>query len=408
VSSPSGDIVDFPSRNSYLSTLRFSIVQTDGGARAGVLGTDRGEIRTPVFMPVGTQGTVKAVEQRELETIGARIILGNAYHLYLRPGTALIEKAGGLHRFIGWPNPILTDSGGYQVFSLTALRRIDEEGVTFRSHIDGSEHLFSPEGVIDIERSLGSDIMMVLDECAPFPCDEAYARRSSDMTTRWAARSRRRKEQTSPMYGAQQSLFAVVQGSTYPAIREESARALSGMDFDGYAIGGLSVGEPEETMYRMTGLCSAILPSDRPRYLMGVGTPQNIIEAIARGVDMFDCVLPTRNGRNAVLFTRNGKLNMRNAIHAEDFRPVDPECGCYGCRNFTRAYLRHLFKAGEVLALQLASMHNLTFYLWLLEQARGAILDRSFGAWKDAMLATLSADAVEAGERTTDTERRKQ
>ena len=371
--------------------MKFSIAQTDGNARAGVLVTGRGEIATPVFMPVGTQGSVKAVEQRELEEIGAQVILGNAYHLYLRPGTAAIENAGGLHRFIGWRKPILTDSGGYQVFSLSALRRIDEDGVRFRSHIDGSDHQFTPEGVIDIERSLGSDIMMVLDECAPFPCDEAYARRSNDLTIRWAGRARNRMAQTSPKYGADQVLFGIVQGSTYGGIREESALALSGMEFDGYAIGGLSVGEPEETMYRMTGVCTAVLPAGRPRYLMGVGTPKNMLEAVARGVDMFDCVLPTRNGRNAVLFTRNGKLNMRNAAHTGDFSPVDPECGCYGCRNFSRAYLRHLFKAGEILALQLASVHNLTFYVWLLAQAREEILKGTFAPWKDAMVARLSA-----------------
>ena len=378
--------------------MKFSIVQTDGNARAGVIGTGRGEIPTPVFMPVGTQGSVKAVEQRELGEIGAAVILGNAYHLYLRPGTSLIEQAGGLHRFIGWPKPILTDSGGYQVFSLSALRRIDEEGVRFRSHIDGSDHLFTPEGVIDIERSLGSDIMMVLDECAPFPCDEEYARQSNAMTLRWALRCRERKEQTSPKFGFDQFLFGIVQGSTYGRIREESARGLAGMDFDGYAIGGLSVGEPEETMYSMTEVCTGILPADRPRYLMGVGTPGNMLEAVARGVDMFDCVLPTRNGRNAVLFTRNGKLNMRNAVHASDFGPVDPECTCYGCRNFTRAYLRHLFKSGEILALQLASMHNLTFYLWLLSQAREAILARNFDAWKDAALAALSAGTADTNQ----------
>ncbi|HTY59496.1 MAG TPA: tRNA guanosine(34) transglycosylase Tgt [Bacteroidota bacterium] len=375
--------------------MKFSIAQTDGLARAGLITTGRGEIPTPVFMPVGTQGTVKAVEQRELLEIGARIILGNAYHLYLRPGTELIEKAGGLHALIGWPRPVLTDSGGYQVFSLASLRRITEEGVRFRSHIDGSEHLFTPESVIDIERSLGSDIMMVLDECAPFPCEEEYARQSNAMTIRWALRARERKEQTRPLYGTDQFLFGIVQGGTYGSVREESARALSAMDFDGYAIGGLSVGEPEETMYSMTGLCSAILPQEKPRYLMGVGTPANILEAIARGVDMFDCVLPTRNGRNAVLFTRNGKLNMRNSVHVSDFSPVDPECTCYGCRNFSRAYIRHLFKSGEILALQIASMHNLTFYHWLLSSAREAILGRNFAAWKEAMLSTLSAQAAD-------------
>ncbi len=371
--------------------MKFTIAQTDGSARAGVIVTDRGEIPTPVFMPVGTQGSVKAVEQRELGEIGARIILGNAYHLYLRPGTELIGRAGGLHRFISWEKPILTDSGGYQVFSLAPLRRIAEEGVRFRSHIDGSEHLFTPEGVMDIERSLGSDVMMVLDECAPFPCDEDYARKSNAMTIRWAARCRERVEQTAPLYGKEQFLFGIVQGGTYEGIREDSARSLAAMDFDGYAIGGLSVGEPEETMYRMAGVCTAVLPAERPRYLMGVGTPRNIIEAIARGVDMFDCVLPTRNGRNAVLFTWNGKLNMRNAVHARDFSPVEAGCPCYGCRNFTRAYLRHLFKSGEILALQIASMHNLTFYHRLVAAAREAILRREFDAWKEETLTTLSA-----------------
>ena len=373
----------------------FDILARSGAARRARISTAHGPVETPVFMPVGTQGSVKAVEQRELGEIGAPVILGNAYHLYLRPGTALIEKAGGLHRFIGWPKPILTDSGGYQVFSLTGLRRIDEEGVRFKSHIDGSEHAFTPEGVIDIERSLGSDFMMVLDECAPFPCDEAYARESNEMTLRWAARCRERKERTAPKYGADQFLFGIVQGGTYGAIRERSARALAGMDFDGYAIGGLSVGEPEETMYGMTSVCTEILPADRPRYLMGVGTPANMIEAIARGVDMFDCVLPTRNGRNAVLFTRNGRLNMRNAAHAADFNPVDPSCTCYGCRNFTRAYLRHLFKAGEILALQIASLHNLTFYTRLLAEARQAILDRNFAPWKESTLNTLSAGGAD-------------
>ena len=346
-------------------------------------------------MPVGTQGTVKAVEQRELRELGARIILGNTYHLYLRPGTALIEAAGGLHRFMNWDRPILTDSGGYQVFSLSDLRRIGEEGVEFKSHIDGSPHVFTPERVVDIERSLGSDIMMVLDECAPYPCDEEYAARSSELTLRWAARCRERMEATRPLYGAPQSLFGIVQGSVFPALRERSARALVAMDFDGYAIGGLSVGEPEAAMEELTGLCTAVLPADRPRYLMGVGTPRNLLQAIARGVDMFDCVLPTRNGRNAVLFTRRGKLNMRNAAHTSDFRPVDEECACYGCRTFSRAYLRHLFKAGEILALQIASMHNLTFYLWLVGEARTAIAEHRFAPWKALMLEQLAAPAAD-------------
>lgn len=346
-------------------------------------------------MPVGTQGAVKAVEPRELEEIGARIILGNTYHLYLRPGTDLIEKAGGLHVFMNWTRPILTDSGGYQVFSLTDLRGIAEEGVTFKSHIDGSTHQFTPERVIDIERSLGSDFMMVLDECAPYPCDEQYAEASSRMTLRWAERCQERAAATRPLYGVEQSLFGIVQGSVFPKIREHSAQALVAMDFDGYAIGGLSVGEPAEMMYRMTELCTAILPAEKPRYLMGVGTPENILDSIARGIDMFDCVMPTRNGRNAVLFTRTGKINMRNAAHADDFSPVDPECTCYGCRNFTRAYIRHLFKAGEIMALQLASMHNLTFYLWLVRSAREAILDGRFAEWQPAMIRQLSHDVTD-------------
>jgi len=348
-----------------------------------------------MFMPVGTQGAVKAVEPRELEEIGAQIILGNTYHLYLRPGTEITEKAGGLHSFIGWNRPILTDSGGYQVFSLTALRGISEEGVEFRSHIDGSVHLFTPERVVNYQRSLGSDIMMVLDECTPYPCDEKYAFESHEMTLRWAERGKNRMEKTRPLYGRHQMLFGIVQGSTYPRIREQSARALVGIDFDGYAIGGLSVGEPEEVMCSITELCTDILPVHKPRYLMGVGTPENIIESIDRGVDMFDCVLPTRNGRNATLFTRDGKLNMKNATHASDFSPVDPECECYTCRNFTRSYLRHLFKAGEIMALQLASLHNLSFYVWLTREARNAILDDRFAQWKMEQLRRLTAEIAE-------------
>jgi queuine tRNA-ribosyltransferase len=340
-------------------------------------------------MPVGTQGSVKAIEQRELDELGARIILGNTYHLYLRPGTALLEKAGGLHGFMSWRKPILTDSGGYQVFSLSDLRHIGEEGVEFQSHIDGSRHVFTPERVIDIERSLGSDIMMVLDECTPYPADETYVRTSHELTLRWAARCKEQLERTRPLYGSSQQLFGIVQGGVYPHLREASARGLVSMDFDGYAIGGLSVGEPEEVMEAMTAVCTALLPADKPRYLMGVGTPRNILQAIELGVDMFDCVLPTRNGRNAVLFTSAGKLNMRNAAHTEDLLPPDAECGCYCCRNFSRAYLRHLFKAGEILALQLATIHNLTFYLRLVTDARQAIMERRFAAWKSSTLARI-------------------
>ena len=329
---------------------------------------------------------MKAIEPRELLELGACIILGNTYHLYLRPGTGLIERAGGLHRFAHWDSPILTDSGGYQVFSLSDLRGIHNDGVEFKSHLDGSLHNFTPEIVIDIQRALGSDIMMVLDECAPYPCAADYAQASNEMTLRWAERSKERFEATCPAYGVEQALFGIVQGSIFPALRERSARRLVEIGFDGYAIGGLSVGEPTEQMYAMVDVCAAILPQERPRYLMGVGTPENILESIERGVDMFDCVLPTRNARNAVVFTAHGRLNLRNAEHAADFSPIDPDCPCYGCRNFTRAYLRHLFKAGEILALQLATMHNLTFYLWLVRAARQAILEDRFAAWKSELL----------------------
>ena len=375
--------------------MKFSLVHTDGNARAGVITTGHGEIRTPIFMPVGTQGAVKAVEPRELEELGARIILGNTYHLYLRPGSALIEKAGGLHRFSNWPHPILTDSGGYQVFSLSDLRGIREEGVQFKSYLDGSVHFFTPESVIEIQRSLGADIMMVLDECTPYPCEERYAALSNDMTVRWARRCKSKFEQTSPLYGMDQSLFAIVQGSTFPDIREASAKALADMDFEGYAIGGLSVGEPADEMYAMTALTSPLLPAGKPRYLMGVGTPENILESIERGIDMFDCVLPTRNGRNALLFTSKGRLNIRNAVYASDFSPPDQGCACYTCRNFTRAYLRHLFKAREIMALQLASIHNLSFYLRLVRAAREAILSDTYALWKLSMLKELAAEVAD-------------
>jgi len=377
--------------------LRFTLQHTDGAARAGLLQTDRGSVETPVFMPVGTQGSVKAIEPRELREVGAQIILGNTYHLYLRPGVELIEKTGGLHGFVGWNGPMLTDSGGYQVFSLSDLRGIDPDGVHFKSHHDGSVHRFTPESVVDIQRSLGSDIMMVLDECPPYPCDEEYAERSNQLTLKWAARCLDRFSATTAKYGAGQSLFAIVQGSVYGRIRETSARALVSLDFDGYAIGGLSVGEPVSDMYAMTELCAALLPAQKPRYLMGVGTPQNLLESIGRGIDMFDCVLPTRNGRNAMVFTRRGRLNLRNAKFTDDLAPVDPECGCYACRNFSRAYLRHLFKAREILGLQLATIHNLSFYLWLMNAARDAILGDRFGAWKESALRDLaSEDQAEA------------
>lgn len=370
----------------------FTLQHTDQTARAGLLHTDRGDVQTPVFMPVGTQGSVKAMEPRELREVGARIILGNTYHLYLRPGVELIRRAGGLHGFNGWAGPILTDSGGYQVFSLSDLRGIDPEGVSFKSHHDGSVHRFTPESVVEIQRSLGSDIMMVLDECPPYPCDQEYAERSNALTVKWAARCRERFDATAPLYGARQSLFAIVQGSVYPAIRERSARSLVGLGFDGYAIGGLSVGEPAREMYAMTELCTGLLPPEKPRYLMGVGTPENLIESIDRGIDMFDCVLPTRNGRNAMVFTRQGRLNLRNARFTEDLAPLDSGCHCYTCSHFSRAYLRHLFKAREILGLQLVTIHNLSFYLWLMGAAREAILEGRYRSWKETVLQELASE----------------
>ncbi|MBM4161513.1 MAG: tRNA guanosine(34) transglycosylase Tgt, partial [Ignavibacteria bacterium] len=339
--------------------------------------------------PVGTQGSVKAIEQRELLAVGTQILLGNTYHLYLRPGTEVIEAAGGLHKFIGWSKPILTDSGGYQIFSLSDLRDVEEDGVTFRSHLDGSTHVFTPESVILIQRKLGSDIIMVLDECAPFPCDVGYAVRSNGLTLRWAERCKEAFEKEPARYGYSQALFGIVQGGVHAGVRQQSARTLVSMDFDGYAIGGLAVGEPVDQMYEMTALCEALLPADKPRYLMGVGTPENLLESIERGMDMFDCVLPTRNGRNANLFTRCGSINIRNAAYKTDFSPIDPECPCYACTNFTRAYLRHLFQAGEILALQLATIHNLSLYFWLMREARAAILEKRFREWKQQTIAGL-------------------
>lgn len=375
--------------------MNFKLLATDGKARAGVIQTDHGAIETPIFMPVGTQGSVKAIEQRELKELGAQIILGNTYHLYLRPGTEIIERAGGLHKFISWDKPILTDSGGYQVFSLNDLRKIEEEGVTFKSHLDGSAHVFTPESVIGIQRQLGSDIVMVLDECTPYPCEFDYAFTSNALTVRWAERCKAAFEKEKPLYGYEQALFGIVQGSVYPEVREQSAKGLVRLDFDGYAIGGLAVGEPANQMYEMTEVCEAFLPAEKPRYLMGVGTPENLLESIERGMDMFDCVLPTRNGRNAALFTRNGVMNIKNAIFKADFTPVDSECSCYTCKNFTRAYLRHLFQVKEILALQLATIHNLSFYLWLMKEARKAILEKRFGLWKQATVYRLQNSSAE-------------
>ncbi len=341
-----------------------------------------GEVETPIFMPVGTQGTVKAVEQRELREAGARIILSNTYHLALRPGMDVIRRAGGLHRFMNWDRPILTDSGGYQLFSLTELRKIERDGVTFQSHIDGSYRRFTPKSVIDIQRAIGSDIMMILDECAPAGCGFEYADRSNDLTIRWAAEAREHADRTAPLYGHPQAVFGIVQGSVFDDIRGKSAEALVKIGFDGYAIGGLSVGEPAETMYRVAGFCTDLLPAGAPRYLMGVGTPRNILESIERGIDMFDCVLPTRNGRNGMMFTSAGPLNMRKESLLAEEGPVDPACDCYACANFSRAYIAHLFRSREILGLQLASLHNVTFYLRLTAQARKAIFRGDFTEWK--------------------------
>jgi queuine tRNA-ribosyltransferase len=369
--------------------LKYHCIAQDGKARAGLLETDHGVIETPVYMPVGTQGSVKATEQRELLEMGTEIILGNTYHLYLRPGMDIIERAGGLHRFMSWAKPVLTDSGGFQVFSLTDLRKIEEHGVTFRSHLDGSLHVFTPESVVQIQRQLGSDIMMAFDECTPYPCDFEYAKKSNEMTVRWAERCKLAFEKLPSIYGHTQALFGIVQGSVYPEIREMSARSLANMNFEGYAIGGLAVGEPVEEMYKMTEFTEQFLPADKPRYLMGIGLPENILESIDRGMDMFDCVIPTRNGRNGMLFTRDGTMNMRNAQYKADFTPVDAECDCYTCKNFTRAYLRHLFISKEILALQLASVHNLAFFLWLAQEARKTIIEKRFQVWKSMMLARL-------------------
>ena len=369
--------------------MTFELQHTDlqTSARAGRLTTAHGVIETPVFMPVGTVGSVKAVHPWELkEDIKAQIILGNTYHLYLRPGIEILEKAGGLHKFNGFDGPILTDSGGFQVFSLTGIRKLREEGCEFRSHIDGSKHVFTPERVMDIERSIGADIMMAFDECPPGTSDYGYARKSMGLTHRWLDRCIRRFNETEPKYGYEQSLFPIVQGCTYRDLRVQSAEFVASKEADGNAIGGLAVGEPAEVMYEMIEVVNGILPKDKPRYLMGVGTPVNILEGIERGVDMFDCVMPTRNGRNAMLFTRNGIMNLRNKKWEDDFSPLDPGGTSYVDMVYSKAYLHHLFKAQELLALQIASIHNLAFYLWLTREARRHILAGDFAAWKARMV----------------------
>lgn len=356
----------------------------NSNARAGLITTAHGTIETPIFMPVGTVGSVKAVHFHELENdIKAQIILGNTYHLYLRPGMDIIEKAGGLHKFNGWKRPILTDSGGFQVFSLSANRKLKEEGAYFRSHIDGSKHLFTPEGVVDIQRSIGSDIMMALDECPPGDSDYQYAKKSLALTLRWLRRGWNHYKATDGKYGYSQAYFPIVQGCVYKDLRQESAKFVADLGADGNAIGGLAVGEPTEKMYEMIEIVNEILPKDKPRYLMGVGTPANILEAIERGVDMMDCVMPTRNGRNGMIFTKNGIMNMRNKKWADDFSPIEIDGASEVDRMYSRAYLRHLFVSQEILAMQIASIHNLAFYLWLVGEARSHILAGDFKAWKD-------------------------
>lgn len=373
--------------------MHFKLTHQDpqSKARAGVISTDHGEIKTPIFMPVGTAGTVKAVHQRELhDDIKAQIILGNTYHLYLRPGLEVIKNAGGLHKFNNWDKPILTDSGGYQVYSLSGTRKIKEEGVNFKSHIDGSSHLFTPENVMDIQRTIGADIIMAFDECTPYPCEYAYARQSMEMTHRWLKRCIKRFDETKGHYGYNQTFFPIVQGSTFKDLRKQSAEFIAEQGREGNAIGGLSVGEPHEDMYEMTDLVCDILPKDKPRYLMGVGTPANILECIALGVDMFDCVMPTRNARNGMLFTSEGFINIKNKKWEQDFSPIDPNGTCYVDAFYNKAYLRHLIISKEILGAQIASLHNLSFYLWLVGEARNQIEQGTFREWKDKMVVKLT------------------
>ena len=372
-----------------MAALAFTVEATtqDSKARAGTIITDHGEIATPIFMPVGTVGSVKAVNQQQLKNdVKAQIILGNTYHLYLRPGTEILEAAGGLHRFLGWDRPILTDSGGYQVFSLAANRKIKEEGVVFQSHIDGSRHLFSPESVMDIQRSIGADIVMAFDECPPYPSEYDYAQKSMLLTHRWLDRCFARLAETPDKYGYTQNLFPIVQGSTYLDLRKASCEYIASKNAVGNAIGGLSVGEPEEMMYEFTAHCCEHLPLQKPRYLMGVGTPWNLLECIGLGIDMFDCVMPTRNGRNGMLFTTQGVININNKKWATDFSPIDPILPCEVSHYYTKAYMRHLFAGDELLGLQLASIHNLAFYLWLMGEARKQILTGQYQSWKTAMI----------------------
>jgi len=373
--------------------MQFKLLERDtkSSARAGEIQTDHGKIETPIFMPVGTAGTVKGIHIKDVkEDVNADIILGNTYHLYLRPGTDIIEKAGGLHKFNGWDRPILTDSGGYQVYSLSGTRKLDEKGVIFQSHIDGSRHNFNPESVIDIQRSIGADIIMAFDECTPYPCDYDYAKNSLQITHNWLDRCITHFKNTDPKYGFSQALFPIVQGSTYMDLRKQSAEFIASKGAEGNAIGGLSVGEPHELMYEMTELVCGILPDDKPRYLMGVGTPANILESIALGVDMFDCVMPTRNGRNGMLFTKNGIINIKNKKWADDFSPIDAEGTSFVDHQYTKAYLRHLFVGKEMLSGMIGSLHNLSFYLWLVREARRHIIEGDFALWKEEMVKKVS------------------
>ncbi len=372
-------------------TFEIKTSSTDCSARAGIITTDHGQIETPIFMPVGTAGSVKAIHQRELnDDILAQIILGNTYHLYLRPGLEVLKAAGGLHKFNHWDKPILTDSGGYQVYSLSGTRKLTENGVIFSSHIDGSKHEFTPEKVMDIQRIIGADIIMAFDECTPYPCDYQYAKKSMDLTHQWLKRCITAFDNSEPVYGYSQTLFPIVQGSVYRDLRKQSAETIASHGREANAIGGLSVGEPTEIMYELTELVCSILPKDKPRYLMGVGTPANLLESIALGVDMFDCVMPTRNGRNGMLFTRNGIINIKNKKWEMDFSPIDEESDCFVDQFYTKAYLKHLFKANEILGLQIASIHNLAFYLWLVKEARKHIIEGDFLPWKTRMVEQVS------------------
>jgi queuine tRNA-ribosyltransferase len=369
--------------------MDFEVTHVDAstGARAGLIDTPHGQARTPAFMTVGTQGTVKTLSPADLRAAGVEIVLSNTYHLYLRPGPDLVERAGGLARFMAWDGVTLTDSGGFQIFSMADLTRIKPEGVTFRSHLDGSEHFLTPEDVIRIQRKIGADIIMVLDECTPYPITFDRARKSAELTLEWARRSRdefRRGEAKN-----RQALFGIIQGSTYETLRRRCAEDLVAIGFDGYAIGGLSVGEPKSAMFDMVSVSTETMPREKPRYLMGVGFPEDIVECVARGVDMFDCVMPTRNARNGTVFTSEGKLVVKNAAYAEDFRPLDPDCDCYTCRNFTRAYIRHLFQAGEILAPRLATLHSVTYFQKVVREARKAIMEDRFGPWREAFLRRL-------------------